>query len=131
MIQDETQCMYIILSLSLSNKHTFVKQSFKKQRSHWGLTGDNERGGAAVGAVFIGSLAGEFTAVGFDGIQQLQRGTGVEADDPILLTLSDLRARFVPFEGHIWSIFNLTIELGLTADVDLHRCDFLPENRWH
>lgn len=53
------------------------------------------------------------------------------AEDLILLALSDLNARLVPFEGHTWSILNLTFELGVAADVYLQRCDFLPKDRWH
>ena len=53
------------------------------------------------------------------------------AEDPILLTLSDLSARLVPFEGHTWCILNLTFELDFATNVYLQRCDFLPKDRWH
>lgn len=51
------------------------------------------------------------------------------ADDPILFALSDFGARFVPFERHVRSFFNLTFKLGVTADIYLQRCDFLPKDR--
>lgn len=53
------------------------------------------------------------------------------AEDPILLALSDLNARPVPFEGHTRSVLDFTFELGVAADVNLQRCDFLPKDRWH
>lgn len=55
----------------------------------------------------------------------------MKAKDPILLTLFDLNARLVPFEGHARSILDLTFKLGMAANVYLQRCDFLPEDRWH
>lgn len=55
----------------------------------------------------------------------------MEAENPILLTLFDLNARLVPFEGHARSILDFTFELGVAADVYIQRCDFLPKDRWH
>lgn len=81
--------------------------------------------------MLVRSLAGVVTAVGFDWVHELQGRTGVAAEDPILLTLSDLNARLVPFEGHIWSILSFTFKLGIAANVDLQRCNFLPKHRWH
>ena len=109
--------VYIILSFS----ETHMGKVMFEKRSLWGLTGDSERGGAAVSAMLVGSLAAVFTTVGLHWVQELQRGTAVAADDSILLALSDLNARLVPFEGHTRSILDLTFELGVSANVYLQR----------
>lgn len=53
------------------------------------------------------------------------------AEDPELLTLLDLDAGLVPFEGHTRSLLDFTLELGVTTDVYLQRDDFLPEDGRH
>lgn len=53
------------------------------------------------------------------------------ADNPVLLTLTNLCAGLEPFEVDIWSIFNLTVKSSKITNIDLQGLDLALENRWH
>lgn len=81
--------------------------------------------------MLVGGFAGKFIAVSFASFQEFQCGLVEMADDPVLLTLTNLCARLEPFEVDIGCIFNLTVKPALIANVEFQGLDLAPENRWH
>lgn len=81
--------------------------------------------------MLVGSFAGIFSRVHLAWVENLKRGCGATAEDPVLLTLSDLGARLVPLESDTWCIFCLALKFGIDANIDFQGMDFVPENRWY